>query len=246
MAAVAGDSAVIRNSSRSSLVLCLAAWTNAQAVGLTQLLWPSGHDLVRGARNRNLALDPTNKVPLGMPYRFRPQDPLTVTQVGSAVAGDIETFHMLMYYEDLPGTDAQMANMATVRRRGVSSLTIEDSSTATAGGAYSGSRALNAGSDLLKADTEYAVLGATVGANCGALCIRGVDTGSLRCAIPGLTLGNNWNANWFGMLSETHDLPCIPIINSSNRAGIFIDQVTNELLTAVPFSLNLVELAPGN
>jgi len=245
MAAVAGDSLQIRNGAKASLILCLAMWTNGQVTpGYTQLLWPSGHDLVRGVRYRNQVLQPDNKVPLGAPLRFRAQDPLTLLEVGSATAGDVETAHMLMFYEDLPGVDAHMINMATLRKRGVSNLTVEDSTTAAAASTYGGPRALNVGSDLLKADTEYALLGAVIGANCGALTVRGVDSGNLRVAIPGLTQDANWTSNWFGLLSEANDLPCIPVFNSANRAGIFVENVTNELLTAVPFSLNMVQLSP--
>jgi hypothetical protein len=131
--------------------------------------------------------------------------------------------------------------MAFVRRRGVASLTVEDTVTATAASAYSGARALNQASDLLKADTDYAVMGAVVGIVGGALTLRGVDTGNLRAAVPCLLDGNVTN-NWFGMLSEANDMPLIPVINSANRAGIFTELVQDENLVAVPFSWNLVEL----
>lgn len=244
MAAVAGDSLQIRNGAKSSLIACLAMWTFGQVTnGTTQLVWPSGHDLVRGFRYRNIVQQPDNKIPWGAPLRFRAQDPLTITEVGSAVAGDVETAHMLMFYEDLPGVDAHMINMATLRKRGIANLTVEDTVTATVASTYSGPRALNAASDLLKADTEYAVLGGVTGALGGALTLRGVDTGNLRCSIPCLSGDSNWTSNFFGMLSEANDLPCIPVINSANRAGIFIELVQNENLVAVPFSLNLVQLS---
>jgi hypothetical protein len=136
-----------------------------------------------------------------------------------------------------------MINMATLRKRGIANLTVEDTVTATVASAYSGPRALNAASDLLKADTEYAVLGAVTGVLGGVLTLRGVDTGNLRAGIPCLSGDSNWTSNFFGLLSEANDLPCIPVINSANRAGIFIELVQNENLAAVPFSLNLVQLS---
>lgn len=244
MAAVAGDPSVVRNGIRNTLIAAMAMWTNSQAAGFTQVLWPSGHDLVRGVRCRNLALQPDMKTPAGYADRFRAQDPLTITQAGSATAGDIETFHILMYYDQLPGVNARLINLAELRRRGVDRMTVEDSSTAAAGGTYGGQRTLNQAADLFKADTDYALVGGVVGANCGALCIRGVDTGNLRTGFPGLSQDANVTGNWFIMLSEANDLPLIPVFNSANRAGIFIDQVNNELVPAVPFSLNFVELAP--
>ena len=242
MAAVAGDTAVVRNSRKDALVLCLAMWVKAQGAGITTMVWPSGHDLVRGVRQVNVANQISQKVPWGSAYRFRAQDPITMTQIGSAVAGDVELAHLLMYYEDLPGVDAHMINLAMLRSRGVASLTVQDTITPTAASAYSGPRFLNAGSDLLKADTEYAVLGGTVQVDCGALTLRGVDTGNLRVSIPGESGDENWNNNFFVHLSEIHDLNCIPVINSANRGGIIVEVVQDENTAAVPFHLNLVEL----
>lgn len=242
MTVVSGDASNILNGLANKEITAVGMWTKSQAVGTTQLIWPSGHDLVRGIRYRNLANDPINKQAFGMPARFRAQDPLTVTQVGSAVAGDVELFHLLLHYEDLPGIDARLMNLAAVRKAARNTLTIENTITATAASTYSAAQALNAGSDLLKANTNYALLGAVIGATCGALTVRGPDTGNRRVAIPGGT-DPLQSADWFVQLGEAYGVPCIPVFNSANRAGTFIEVVQDENLTAVPFCLNLVELA---
>lgn len=242
MAAVSGDSLTVRNGAEGSPIHGLAFWTKAQAVGTTQIVWPSGHDLVRGFRYRNVANDPGIKSPAGYPAQFRAQDPLTATQVGSATAGDVETAHVLMFYEDLPGIDAHMINLATLRKRGVNILTVEDTVTATAAGSYSGARALNAASDLMKANTDYALIGGIVGVVGGAITVRGTDTGNLRCGFPAVLDPIQTN-NFFLQLSELYGIPCIPTFNSANKASTFIELVQDENLTAVPFSLNFVELS---
>ena len=239
------DSLSIRNARAGTDILCVAMWTRGQVTaGTTTMLVTSGHDFVRNFRYRNVVLQTDNKVPFGFPLHFKPQDALTINQVGSATAGDIETIHMLNWYEDLPGVEGNLVNMAEVRARGMQLLTVEDTTTATAGGAYSGSRAINAAADLFKADTEYAILGATIAVGCGALCVQGVDFGNLRVSIPGLSVDANWTKDWFVVLSEMHDIPCIPVFNSANRASVFVTNGTDENLAAVPFSLNLVQLAP--
>jgi len=86
---------------------------------------------------------------------------------------------------------------------------------------------------------------ATLGAVCGALTVRGVDTGNLRVGIPGLSGDANWTVNWFALLADWFGVPCIPVFNSANKAGIFSENMQDENLTAVPFSLNLVQLAPS-
>jgi len=244
MAAVAGDPNTVRNAAPGSRVMMLGLWTWAQGVGYTQLTWPSGHDLVRGFRARNLANQITNKVPAGGLTSFRGQDPLTITEVGSASSGKVETAMMLFWYEDLPGIDAHLIDMPTLIARGRNILTIEDTITTTGGGVgYSGARALNAASDLLKANTEYAILGAQVGANCGGLTVRGVDFGGLRIGMPGdASIDPTSAAGFFCGISEQFDLPAIPVFNSANRAGTFIEALGNDANTAVPFSLFLCEL----
>lgn len=251
MSIVSGDSAQIRNGSVRqkgdqiipTRILGLAAWTKAQAVGVTQWVWPSGADQVRGNRYRNLVNSPYNvgQTPVG--WKFRPQDPITVTQIGSAVAGDVELAHMLVWYEDLPGVAGRLIDVDTLMKRGVQCVTVEDTTTAAAASTYGGARALNAAADLLLPDTDYAVLGAVVGVTCGALCIQGVDNGGLRFGIPGMASPDpSQNANFFVSLAQMYGLPLIPVINRANSAGTFITNVQDENLTAVPFSLMLVQL----
>jgi len=242
--AYTGDTLSVRNARAGSDILTLAMWTNAQAAGFTQVLTTSGHDFVRNFRYRNLAYQPDNKVPLGMPLHFKPQDALVITQAGSPVALDVESVHMLNWYEDLPGVEGNLINMAELRKRAVQLLTVEDMLIPTITTTYSGQRAINAAADLFKADTEYAILGYVVGANAGCLGIQAVDFGNLRVGGPALSQDGNVTKDFFVMLSEFHGVPCIPVFNSANRAGIFNTVGSNELLSSVPFSLILCQLSP--
>lgn len=228
--------------------MCLQSWVSGQVTaGITQITYPSGHDMVRGLRFADsiTAGIPNLMLPAGVPMRFRSQDPITVAKIGSAVAGDRENMSMLMFYEDLPGVDAHLINMATLRRRGVNQLTIEDSITASAGGIYATPRALTASSDLLKANTEYALLGIATSVTKHAITLRGPDTGNMRVGVPGILNNRLEGLSFFGNLSDAHDLPCIPVLNSANRNGTFVEVLDDENVAAVRFSLALVELAPG-
>ena len=166
-AAVAGDSLQVKNARQATDIWLLGAWTNAQAVGFSQAVAPSFNDTTRGIRWRNTALNPTNRITLGFPQRLEPQELISLTQAGSAVAGDVETLHLLAYYADLPGINPNMLSSADALRRLVRLVTVEDTITPTAASVYTGARAINAASDLLRANTDYAVLGYQVGANCG-------------------------------------------------------------------------------
>lgn len=246
MAAVAGDSGNVRNARLGSIVQIAALWTYAQAVGFTQCVFPSGNDQTRNIRYRNTASNPVNALPMGWGTPVEPQELLSLFEAGSNTAGDVELAHALMYYDDLPGSDSQLITLDELNQRLVRLVTVEDTITPTAASAYSGARALNAASQLLRANTQYAVLGANIGVVCGALTIRGVDTGNLRCGVPGQALANDNGTNWFVRLAEEFGLPMIPTLNYANAPGIFTEIVQNENTTAVPFSWMLAELAPGS
>lgn len=241
---LAGDPASVRNGRADSRVRLVAAWSKSQLAGRTQVTFPSGNDQTRNISWRNIANQPDNKLPVGMPQFMQPQDPLSVGQIGSATGGDVETVHLMFHYEDLPGVAGRLLMPDEVSARGVRQVTIEDTITATAAGAYSGARAWNANTSLLRANTDYAVLGAVVGATCGALTIRGTDSGNLRCPIPGLSGDAKVTINWFRDIADYWGLPSIPVFNYANAASIFTEIVQDENLVVVPFSLALVELAP--
>lgn len=245
MAAVANDSLVVRNTPLSARPIILQSWVKSQTSGFFQITHPSGHDLVRDIRGRDVAAAVLPLLVPGYGEPCEPQEQLNLTISGAAVAGDIELLTMLMYYPELPGIQGRLIDLAQLDARFVDYTTIEDTTTATAGGVYSGSRALNAASDLLKANTDYAILGAHIGGICGALTVRGVDTGNLRVAIPGMPGRQDITSNWFAWLTQEFGLPLIPVINSANKAGIFIENITDENLVAVPFALVLAELSPA-
>lgn len=117
----------------------------------------------------------------------------------------------------------------------VNLVTVENSlATGTAGG-YSGEEAVNVESDLFKANTDYALLGYTVapvaGATDGGAAVvrwRGADTGNLGIGGPANDLKKFLTNSWFIDLSNKTGLPCIPVFNSANRAGILLDAAQDE------------------
>jgi hypothetical protein len=96
---------------------------------------------------------------------------------------------------------------------------------------------------LLKGNQDYAWLGSRVGVECAAVCMRGADTGNLRCAVPGNELAGELTSNWFVSLSRAFGMPLIPVFSSANRAGITVDAVQDENAAAVPVSHLFARLA---
>ncbi len=227
--ALAGDSLTIKNCTKASGARILHAWqTNQATAGFGQIAFPSGHDTTRGFRagvqatNGNLAL-----TPLGVAMPVQPQELLSITIAGSATAGDVENLSMLLHYSDLPGTTQRLMTAADAEKRIERLTTVESSITATAGPSYGTGELINADSDLLLANRDYAVLGATCRTKVHACWMSGPDLGNLRIGCPGL-LEPQVTSQYFLLQSRMHGIKSVPVISSGNKNATTIGVVTDE------------------
>lgn len=224
---IAGDSLTIQNATSSSGVDIVAAWQTNQVAGFGQIAFPSGHDTTRGCR----AGVPIGVAPLLLPLGFalavQPQELLALTIAGSAVAGDVEQLTVLVRYGNMPGIAGRYIHDSELERRTDKLTTIEQSCVSTAGPSYGTPTALNAQSDLLLANRDYAVLGATSRTALHCAYMVGPDTGNTRVGVPCRiepTLGNRW----FPVLSRAHGKAMIPVVNSGNKQTTFVGVTTDE------------------
>ncbi len=239
----AGDTLQVRNTNPGVGIWLLGIVGYHNAAGIVRLRSPRMHDNVQGIRAQVQATTPVSLLSHWPLQRLFPQDTLILENTGSAVAGQIESEILIIYYEDVPGLGGRFLSPDDLQRRGVNVLTNQVNLAPGVGGGYTGSRALNADFDLLKANTDYAVLGATVSATVGVVTLKGIDTGNLRVAIPGPATLPHLSAQWFWRLSTWSRMPLIPVINSANKGGITLEAVQTQAGTATNVSLNLVELA---
>jgi len=240
-----GNSLTIRNTPFDTDIRLLQVWADFQVAGTLRIRSPKLHDNVQGLR-----LDATVSLvhpllPMGASQRLVAQDTLVAEMIGSAVAGDIENFAALIWYANLPGTDARLVAPDEVLRRAVNLVAVENTITTGAGGGYTGEEALNAEFDLLKANTDYALLGYLVDAECCAVRWRGADLGNLGVGGPGADDIRHLTAEWFMRLAAAYQLPLIPVINSANKAGILIDAVQDENAAAVTLTSIFAEIGPA-
>jgi hypothetical protein len=227
-AAAPGDALTIRNARQGSKILLLEAIACNLGVGWHQIICPTGNDTTRDIRF---------VVPIGQPRGYlsnpvgeslQPQDILAVTIAGSAVATNWEQGCLLIYYEDLPGVSGRFIDTPTLRTKCVRLVTIQATLATGVLGGWSGAELITAETDLLRANTDYAVLGMTTRINCCALGMRAPDWGNLRISTPGNALDGAGSNRWFSNLSDRFGLPLIPIFNSGNRGNIFIEALQDE------------------
>jgi hypothetical protein len=234
LTAASGNTFQIRNAKLEAQVWLLNVWADAQAAGILRLRSPRLHDNVQGIRVRTTISEVEPYLPWSFPQKLISQDTLAFELSGSAVGGDIESASFLALYEDLPGVEARYISYDELKGRMRNVIPVEVSNVAGLTGGYSGEVALNSSFDLLKANTDYALLGYQVSGECCSVGIRGVDSGNLRIGGPGNDVLKHLTGNWFVNLSRKLGRDLVPVFNSANKAGILCDVVNDEnALTAV-------------
>lgn len=230
LTAVSGDSLQIKNAQLTSNVWMLNFWADVQLAGIVRIRSPKLHDNVDAIRSRTQVncLDPL--LPFGVPQKFWPQDIEIVELQGSTTASQIESVVQMMYYDDLPGASARFISADQLKARMKNFFGNRIALTLGTTAAYAGSLAINNAVDLLKANTDYAVLGMTTDLRVAGLFLRGPDTSNLRCAVPG---GSNvlgafrYGAQWFRQMSVNYGISLIPVINSANKGATQIDAMAD-------------------
>ena len=223
-----GDSFTIKNAQLNSDIFMLNLWTHNQAAGMVRVRSPKMHDNVDAirARTQNAVVLPLQ--PLGAAQRFYPQDTEIVELAGSAVGGKIESVVQLMYYSDLPGQATRFIGPDQVKARAKNLLGVRLAITLGTTTGYNGARAINGDADLLKANTDYALLGMTGDVRTAAICLRGPDTGNLRVSVPGEPTIWHRLQTWFLELSRWFNMSLVPVINSANKGATLVDCVNND------------------
>lgn len=220
-----GASLTVKNSRSKASILGWYGFN--QAAGFHQLIAQSLHDTTRNMRVGVNATEIDPRLPKGTPIQPEPQELLQLTIAGSAVAGDVEIGWLQMLYKDLPGVNARMMSYKDYLSRLVVPTTIQATLTGAAAG-VTGVEGITAETDLLKANRDYAVLGATTNTDCAALLLSGPDFGNVYIGVPGDAGDNDNTCDYFCQLSRMWGADLIPYFNSGNKAAMNFAFIQNE------------------
>lgn len=240
MTPVAGDSLRIRQSSKARLLDLLGS---RQGAGLVRITSPLMHDNVVGM---------TLSQPVGKSWMrmnsnqlFVNQDTLTVFGTGSTTAGDVELNALTILYNDIPGIQGNFESASGIRERIEDMFWMRTTITPTGVG-WSGSIAITALDDQLKANRKYAWIGvsdALVNVSNLAVGMTSPDWGNLRIAAPVNNGLNMFTGQYFQQLSSLNNgIPCIPVFSANQKSNIFLTVLSNENSVAGTYSLLLVLL----
>lgn len=225
------DSATVRNFATGASAVMLQQWAQGATKGLIRTRSPRLHDNVQGIR---LAYAASTPVPLWAGYQeetLYAQDTLTLEMTGGAA--EVDTFSSLIYYSDLPGTNARLYRWSEISPRIVHTMGTEvDITTGATAGQYGGSTAINATFDQFKANIDYAILGYLTDTAVSTVTVKSADFGNLRVGGPG-TNNKIETRDWFVRLGADSGLPCIPVFNSANKANTIVETVATQTSTAI-------------
>jgi hypothetical protein len=248
--ACGGNSLQVRSADMKSQVKLLNAWAFNQVAGQLRIRSPRLHDAVNGMRFRIPAALTLPRLPGviagGFAQFLIPQDTLIVEQEGSAVGGQIESNSLLVYYDNLPGVSARLIGNDVLQRYGVNITTIQATIVTVVTGQYGGGVLVNAATQNLKANTDYALLGGETDTRATVIRATGVDFGSLGVGFPAEPSIADETVGWFQDLAINFGLPLIPVFNSANFGGITVDAQTNQAGGTLIVDLICVELQGGS
>jgi len=128
---------------------------------------------------------PVNVSPAGFDQPIYPSDVLTVQANGTAA--DNVNVTIQLYYPNLPGVMPRLATTAFVRQNTRNLVGVRVSPTSGAG-TYGATVALNSVTNLLHADTDYALLGFTAQTPIASLVVQGIGVGLFQVAYADLVL----------------------------------------------------------
>lgn len=241
-----GNSFTMRNTPDGTFIRLLQAWVSEEPInhyGELVIRSPLMHDNIRGislleggASNRPLLNNFVRQ-------NLVTQDTLTIEALGGAGAAALTFGCLLIYYEDLIGVSGHFITADELLARSVALTTVENTITATDTGQYTGAEPINAESDLLKPNTEYALIGYVSNITCAAIRYRASSWGNLGLGGPVPSDAPHVTSQFFTTLSLQTGLPLIPVFNSAERANVLVDVVQDEAAAAVPMVTYLAQLS---
>jgi hypothetical protein len=236
-----GDSATVRNFPTPGTAKFLQTWALGATKGNLRVRSARLHDNVQGIKASFAAAAPNVLLDEHFVQNLYAQDNLTIEIIDAGTETDM--LSMLMYYSDLPGTDARLYTWDEIAPRVIDYMGTEvDITTGGTAGDYGGATAINATFDQFKANQDYAILGYVTDTAMCSVGIRSADFGNLRVGGPG-TNAKIETRNWFTRLSDVYRMPCIPVFNAANKSNTLVDVVHNATSTAVTVTLLCAHLS---
>lgn len=215
----AGDSGQVRNFNPTSQAYIDRVTRVGATSGSVRLLSPYLHDNVRGITFTSSQSPATRLMPRWNTEYLQPQDTLTVQLTGGAAESDLAS--VSIYYSNLSAGSARLHSLGDIMGNiaHIKPMTVAVTNSATIGTWTD--TLINTTEALLRANTDYAVLGYLTDTAMGLCGIKGLETLNLRIAGPAVTDSNiteDFFINWTNDRAQPH----IPVFNSANIGSTYV------------------------
>ena len=148
---------------------------------------------------------------------------------------------MQLYYTNFPGSSQRLATWEAIRGNIDKVLGIEVTVSPGSTGQPGTAVAINANDNRWVTNKDYAILGVTTSVPILTLRLYGPDTAYQKIPVPG-----HWNSRvssgWFVRSARLRGGPRIPIINSLNVGGTFLDAIHTSAAASTKVSLIAAQL----
>ena len=240
-----GDSFQIRSFPATNQAWLCQLFYQGEAKAKNRITSPLMHDNVTGITLASGDTDTNWQLGRYMKQQVYPTDTLVVATSAAANASGVLATQI--YYQNLPSSNARLANWGDIAAaiKNIKGLEIDVTSSGTVGTWQD--TAINTTDKQLHANTDYAVLGYEIDTALACVGVKGNETGNLRVCGPGVatTLPT---PDYFAAMSQTLGLPFIPVFNSNNQGAYYVSCLANTTSVASKIYLILAELsaAPGS
>lgn len=166
----------------------------------------------------------------------------TLAASSSAAAGASGVLAISIYYQNLPSSNARLANWGDISGviKSIKGLEIDVTSSGTVGTWQD--TAINTTDKQLHANTDYAVIGYECDTALAVVGVKGNETGNLRVCGPGVATTIP-TPSYFADLSQKLGTPHIPVFNSNNQGAYYVSCLANTTSVASKIYLILAELS---
>jgi hypothetical protein len=162
--------------------------------------------------------EPSHLLPGYLQQEVYQSDALSVQVSGTAADDVLAAF--LVRYDNLRGADASLHAWGEVWPL-VKNLVGVLVQPTNGNGDYGTPVAINSVDDRLKADTDYAILGAVTDVATGLIAISGPDFSNYRIGMPG-KIDPEDGGSFFVDLSNKYQIPHIPVFNANNKGNTMV------------------------
>jgi hypothetical protein len=235
-----GDSGVVRNFAQTDTAVLERVTRVGTTSGSVRIISPLLHDNVRGLTFTSPETPLVYALPQARGQQLRAQDTITVQVTGGTAETDLVA--LSIYYSNLPGATARLHSWADIQPliAYIKPLEVDVTNSATKG-AWTDT-VITTTENLLKANTDYAVLGYLTDTVQAMVGVKGSETGNLRVCGPGTTSSDD-TSNFFVEWSNREGTPHIPVINAANAGSTYVSTCDTAASSTPKVQLILAQLS---